>query len=394
MASRNGFRVPGTSYARWIRRELGRARSGQGSAITLFDSSVPEPVDLLRETITTGFSTPITSRYTSAFVDGNPYVIEKLAERYQVPREHVLCTTGATGALSLIYRALMTRGDRVLVEQPGFDLFHGIALSYGYGVDYFSRRGSNYAIDPGEVAARIRPETRLVVVSNLHNPSGMVADQSVLKELAAIAELNDIYVVVDEVYGDYATAAVRPRAAAQISPRLISVNSLTKIYGLSTLRCGWIVAAPTPLAPIRALSEEVEFGVSNLAHAVAALVLEHSREFTDYSNEIIGRCRPLIEAHWKSWQADGLVEGELPQFGCVCFPKLVGIEDTEAFSTWLADRSGVIVAPGEFFGAPGHIRIGFAQLQGRLERALDLLTAGLKDYPAARAQPRQGMISH
>jgi aspartate/methionine/tyrosine aminotransferase len=383
MASRDGFRVPGTSYARWIRHELGRVRSGQGHIITLFDSSVPEPVDLLRGTIAAGFSTPITSRYTSAFVDGNPYVIETLAERYQVPREHVLCTTGATGALSLIYRALMKPGDRVLVERPGFDLFHGIALTYGFGVEYLDRRGPDYSIDPEEVAARIRPETRLVVVSNLHNPSGMAVDQSVLEALAAIAELNDIYVVVDEVYGDYADSGVRPRAAAQISARLISVNSLTKIYGLSTLRCGWAVAAPAPLAPVRALAEEVEFGVSNLAHAVAALVLEHNREFTDYSTAVIRRCRPVIEAYWESWRTAGLIEGELPRFGCVCFPKLVGIENTEAFSIWLADRSGVIVAPGEFFGAPGHIRIGFAQPQGQLEQGLDRLTEGLKAFRSA-----------
>lgn len=389
MPSRDGFRVPEPSYARWIRRELGSARSSRGGVVTLFDSSVPEPVDLLRATIAAGFSTPITSRYTSAFVDGNPYVIETLAARYGVPQAHVLCTTGATGALSLIYRALMKRGDRVLVERPGFDLFHAIARAHGYEVDYFGRRGPRYLIDPEEVAARIRPDTRLVVISNLHNPSGMAVDESTLEALAAIAELNDIHVVVDEVYGDYANAAVRPRAAVQISPRLISVNSLTKIYGLSTLRCGWIVAAPTPLEPIRALREEVEFGVSNLAHAVAALVLEHSREFSAYTNEVIERCWPIVEAYWKSWLSDGLIEGELPEFGCVCFPKLVGIDDTEAFSTWLADRSGVIVAPGEFFGAPGHIRIGFAQLPGRLEQGLDGLAEGLKTYRAAEPARRK-----
>ncbi|HET7577109.1 MAG TPA: pyridoxal phosphate-dependent aminotransferase [Sphingomicrobium sp.] len=380
MASSDGLRAPEMSYARWVRRELGRVRSSQKRIVTLFDSSVPEPVDLLRETITAGFSTPITSRYTSAFVDGNPYVIETLARRYGVSRAQVLCTTGATGALSLVYRALMNPSERVLIEQPGFDLFHGLARSYGLEVDYFARRGPRFVIDPEEVAARIRPETRLIIITNLHNPSGMTVDEPVLQALAEIAEFNNLYVVVDEVYGDYADAAVRPRAAAQISPRLISVNSLTKIYGLSTLRCGWIVAAPEVLAPIRALSEEVEFGVSNLAHAVAALVLERSDQFDGYRDEIIDRCRPIIEAYWARWRDDELIEGELPDFGCVSFPKLTGIDDTEEFSIWLADRSGVIVAPGEFFGALGHIRIGHAQLPGDLEQGLEELTAGLKIY--------------
>ncbi|HET8749327.1 MAG TPA: pyridoxal phosphate-dependent aminotransferase [Sphingomicrobium sp.] len=387
MASSDGLRVPEMSYARWVRRELGRVRSSQKRIITLFDSSVPEPVDLLRETITAGFSTPITSRYTSAFVDGNPYVIETLARRYGVPRGQVLCTTGATGALSLIYRALMKPSDRVLIEQPGFDLFDGLARSHGYGVDHFTRRGPKFVIDPEEVAASLHPETRLVIITNLHNPSGMAVDDRVLQALADIAELNDIHVVVDEVYGDYADAEARPRAAAQLSPRLISVNSLTKIYGLSTLRCGWIVAAPDVIAPIRTLSEEVEFGVSNLAHAVAALVLERSAQFDAYRDEIIDRCRPVIEDYWKNWSDEGLIEGELPEFGCVSFPRLVGIDDSEQFSSWLADRSGVIVAPGEFFGAPGHVRIGHAQLPGNLEQGLEELDAGLKSYrdePARR----------
>jgi aspartate/methionine/tyrosine aminotransferase len=281
----------------------------------------------------------------------------------------------------------MKPSDRVLIEQPGFDLFDGLARSHGYGVDHFTRRGPKFVIDPEEVAASLRPETRLVIITNLHNPSGMAVDDRVLQALADIAELNDIHVVVDEVYGDYADAEARPRAAAQLSPRLISVNSLTKIYGLSTLRCGWIVAAPDVIAPIRTLSEEVEFGVSNLAHAVAALVLERSAQFDAYRDEIIDRCRPVIEDYWKNWSDEGLIEGELPEFGCVSFPRLVGIDDSEQFSSWLADRSGVIVAPGEFFGAPGHVRIGHAQLPGNLEQGLEELDAGLKSYrdePARR----------
>jgi aspartate/methionine/tyrosine aminotransferase len=389
MASRRDSGVPDISYARWVRQAIARTRSSQERTITLFDSSVPEPVDLLRATVAAGFSTPITSRYTSAFVDGNPYVVEVLSKRYGVPHSQVLCTTGATGALSLIYRALMKPGDRVLVEQPGFDLFHGIARAYGFEVDTFRRTEPRFAIDVEDVASRIRPQTRLIVVSNLHNPSGAALEESVLEALAAVAEAHGIFVVVDEVYGDYVDTATRPRAAAQISPRLISVSSLTKIYGLSTLRCGWIVAARGVLDPIRSLSEEIEFGVSNLAHAVAALVLERSEEFTAYTNDIIGRCRPIIESYYARWAQDGLIEGELPKFGCISFPKLVGIDDSVAFSTWLAEKCGVIVAPGEFFGAPGHIRIGHAQLSDNLERGLDGLDQGLKTYRPQAAPARR-----
>ncbi|HLU91714.1 MAG TPA: pyridoxal phosphate-dependent aminotransferase, partial [Pedomonas sp.] len=98
------------AYAQWIRRVVRRSRQDGRSFISLFDSSVPEPVELLRETIAEGFSRPLTSRYTSAFSGGNPYVLDLLAARHGVSREQVICTTGATGALALLYRAFTRPG--------------------------------------------------------------------------------------------------------------------------------------------------------------------------------------------------------------------------------------------------------------------------------------------
>jgi aspartate/methionine/tyrosine aminotransferase len=368
------------SYAQWVRQTTGRIGASRGRLVTLFDSSVPEPVELLRETVAAAFARPITSRYTSAFVGGNTYVIDALARRYALPAGRILCTTGATGALSLAYRALAGPGDHVLIESPGFDLFHHLAHAYGLTVDTFPRRGEQFSIDPAEVAARIGPRTKLVVLTDLHNPSGMQLAAETLDALARLAEERNIFVIVDEVYGDYADKAARPFHAAQRSDRLISISSLTKVYGLSTLRCGWIVAAPEPMARLRTLSEQAEFGISNLAHAVAALVLEDEPRFMAYSLGILARSRPIVEACHRRWLDDELGEGCLPDFGCIWFPRLVGIDDTESFAAWLAERSGVIVAPGEYFGRKGHVRIGYAQIPSQLEYGLDALTDGLRAF--------------
>jgi len=376
------------SYAQWVRHTIQCVRSDRHPVVNLFDSSVPEPLELLQKLVLDGFSDPITDRYTSAFAGGNPFVIAELARRYGVGEEAVLCTTGATGALSLICQALLTPGDRVLVENPGFDLFHAIPRAYGFGVDSFERRGERFTIDPDEVAAAIGPRTRLVILSNLHNPSGMAADEATLAEIGRIVEARGITVVVDEVYGDYAPASVRMRSAAHLSPAIIAVSSLTKIFGLSTLRCGWIVAHPERIAPIRALNDEVEFGVSNLAHGVAALVLEHSDRFTDYWTEYLRRARPVMEAWHRDCIAQGLIEGALPDYGCIAFPRLVDVEDGAAFSEWLAERSGVIVAPGGYFGASDHVRIGFAQAPDALDYGLQAFTEGLIAYRDRHAEPR------
>ncbi|HZD53580.1 MAG TPA: pyridoxal phosphate-dependent aminotransferase, partial [Woeseiaceae bacterium] len=314
------------------------------------------------------------------FVNGNPFVVETLATRYRVPEEHVLCTTGATSALSLVYRAYLSPGDHILVETPGFDLFADIARSLGAEVEFFRRAAARFRIDPEDVAARLKPNTRLVVLTNLHNPSGMLLDDDELDSLAAAVAGRGVKLVVDEVYGDYADRAARPGSAARLSADFIAISSLTKIYGLSTLRCGWVLAEPEVLAPVRRVSDHFEFGVSKLAHAVAALILEDSGPFDRNARAVLTAARPVIERFFREWRDTGLVEGELPPFGCISFPKLVGIDDTLEFSAWLADRFGVIVAPGEFFGAPGHVRIGHAHSPDILERGLSQLGQGLMAY--------------
>ena len=368
------------SYSHWVRRVIRAVRSERNLLVGLFDSSVPEPVDQLRRIIADGFGDTITSRYTSAFTNGNPYVVAELARNYAVPAERIVCTTGATGALSLIYRAMLAPGERVLVESPGFDLFHTIAETYGYGVDRFARHGDDFAIDVAGLEAAITPATRLIVLSNLHNPSGMALPPDTLSAIGALAEARGIHVIVDEVYGDYVDPALRPPPASRIGPALISISSLTKSHGLSTLRCGWIVGAQEPIARIRALAEEIDFGVSNLSHAVAALVLEHPEIFEDYRAGMMRRARPILESYHAHWCEQGLVTGALPPFGCIAFPRLVGIDDTVRFSEWLADRCGVVVAPGEYFGAAGHIRIGFARAPADVDYGLQALTDGLIRY--------------
>jgi aspartate/methionine/tyrosine aminotransferase len=378
----------GEAYAAWVRRAITKARSEANKLVPMFDSSVEEPVELLRGIVEDAFRAPITQAYQSVFVGGNPYVVDGVAKRYGVTRERVLATTGATTGLSLIYRAYLKPGDHVLVETPGFDLFGDIGRSLGAKVDHFQRAAPDYSVDEFEIARKITPQTKLIVLSDLHNPSGMMLPAETISRIGRMAEQRGVRLVVDEVYGDYAPPPIRIRSAAHLSPNIIAVSSLTKIYGLSTLRCGWVIATEELLAPIRQLSDHLEFGISKLAHAVAALVLERSETFDAYSTGILAKARPVLERHFRRWQAEGLIEGQLPDHGCIFFPRLSGIDDTTAFSEWLADRHGVIAAPGEFFGAPGHVRIGFAHDPDVLEFGLSRFSEGLREYCAGvRAAP-------
>lgn len=373
-------RQPSGSYSQWVRSMLNPTQATRNAQLNLFESSVPEPVSLLSDLVGSSFGWDVTSRYESAFAGGNPYVKAKLAENYGVSEAAVVTTTGATGALSLIYRALLRPGERVLVENPGFDLFAILAEAHGFGVDRFERSAPGFALDPDALEAAIGPQTRIVVLSNLHNPSGRLIPEDVMHQLGAIADRHDVLMVMDEVYLPYAGRAAKSAMQLGLSPRIVVINSLTKIYGLSTLRCGWIVGDPKVVQPIHALSREVEFSISKLAHAVAALVLEKPEPFDLRTQSIVATARPIMESFHAAWRQAGLVQGEMPAHGCIVFPRLIGIADTKHFAEWLAKRRGVLVAPGEYFGAGGHLRIGFAIDPALLRKGLRLLTDGIEDY--------------
>jgi aspartate/methionine/tyrosine aminotransferase len=349
---------------------------------------VPEPRALLREVVADLVQPDFKPFYVSAFAGGNPVAIEILAARYGVGSEQVLCTAGATSGLSLLFRTFGRPGDHALVETPGFDLFHDLAADRGVAVEGFRRRAPDYAIDPAEVEAKLRPGTRFIILSNLHNPSGMALDYGVLRQLGAIAEKQGALLIVDEVYGDYADRAVRPCAAAALSPAIVSVSSLTKIFGLATLRCGWIVGAASVIDALRDVDSRLEFARSNLSHAVATGVLGDPAPFEAYTRDILAASRPIVARWLATTTQEGLVDATLPDAGCIFFPRLVGVDDTEAFARRLIEERGVIVAPGEYFGAPGHVRIGFGLPPAQLEPALNSLTEALRARALAPADCR------
>src|SRR5262249_46289116 len=111
-------------------------------------------------------------------------------------------------------------------------------------VRYFPRRAENgFRVDPADVAAAVTPATRLIVISNLHNPCSVATGEATLRAVGAIAEQARARVVVDEAYLDAAFDG-GPPSAARLGEGFVVTTSLTKVFGLGGLRCGWIVAEP------------------------------------------------------------------------------------------------------------------------------------------------------
>ncbi|MDZ4375412.1 MAG: pyridoxal phosphate-dependent aminotransferase, partial [Phenylobacterium sp.] len=288
-------------------------------------------------------------------------------------------TTGATSALALALRALVGRGDHVLVEQPGFDILTRVAEDVGAEVEGFRRTSPGFQLDLDDLSRRLTARTRAVLVTNLHNPSGVqLAPEGIIAAAERAAQVGAV-LIVDEVYADFASDRASPPApAARLAPNVVTVSSLTKVFGLFALKFGWLAAAPALVARIREAAPDGDMGVSKLTHALAAHVLEAPEVFDAHWKRTLAQTRPLVARHAAAMAQAGLIEGELPPYGCMFFPRIVGVEDTRTLSRRLYERYGVLVTPGEYFEAPGHLRVGFGADAASVGRGLERLDAALR----------------
>lgn len=369
-----------TAYSAWYRELFELMRDGSRGQL-LFDSTIAEPEKLLYDSARRALDGGATERIRSTFGWGSPLVLEAIARRYGVAPDRILTTTGCTSALSHVFSTYLGPGKRVLIERPYFDLLPRLAEHRGATVDFLERRAPDYGVDPGRLEAALRPETRLVVLTNLHNPSGAFLDDAALRAIASVVNPRGIPVVVDEVYGDFVPSSRRGGPAATLDSCFITVNSLTKVYGLHALKCGWIIAAEPALQRIRPIYAELESGSSKITHGIASLVLDEIGPYEAYWRGLLARNRPLVLEASEELRAAGQIEGKVPEFGCMYFPRLTRIRDTRRFAAWAWQRSKLGIAPGEFFGAPGFIRIGFGQPSAQLAAGLESLVSCLLDYP-------------
>ncbi|MDE1916237.1 MAG: pyridoxal phosphate-dependent aminotransferase [Sphingomonadales bacterium] len=373
-------RLTSLRYLEWVHHVW--AKGG----LSLYDSSVSPPDALLAQAARRVFDRGAPLAIPATFGGGSAAMLACLADVYGVSDTRLLATSGVASGLALVFRAMARPGDHVLVEQPGYQPFEDMALAAGLRVEGFARRGAAMRPDLDDLRARLRGDTRMIVLSHLHNPTGQALRADDLAALASQCEQAGIWLVIDEIYG----AFVDDRAlAARDSGRVISLSGLSKIFGLGALRCGWIMAAPSVVESLRRASLYGDAGLSAASQAIALQVLRDWPRFRARTQVILDTNRPIIAA-WLERVVDlGLVSGELAPQGCLTFPRLVEMARTEGFCAWLQANQGVIVAPGCHWAAPGHVRLGFGMERARLEQGLDGLQQGLLAYRAMSAVQRQ-----
>lgn len=299
---------------------------------------------------------------------------EAIARKHGVTADQVVAADGTSMANFLAMATLVQPGDEVLIEQPTYEPLVRAASFLGAHIKRFDRRADDgFRIDVERVASAATPRTRLIVITNLHNPSSALVDEKDLRALAGLAKQTGAHILVDEVYLD---SAVPPRrSAVHLGPEFVCTSSLTKVYGLSGLRCGWILAEPDLAERMWRLNDL--FGV-NQAHASERLACIAFEQL----DAVVGDTPALLEAHRRYFNAFVAsrpdVECMPAEHGIIAFPRWLG-GDTDRLDELLRERFDTAIVPGRWFDLPEHFRIGFGCATGVLEEGLKRLGAALDE---------------
>lgn len=293
---------------------------------------------------------------------GFPPLQDALAKRCAVDASRIVAATGTSMANYLVFGTLLEPGDEVLIEHPAYELLLAAAHHVGARITRFHRtHESGFAIDPDAVRRAVTPRTTLIVVTNLHNPSSALVDESAIRALGEIGPR----VVVDEVYLDSAFDRA-PRSAAHFGDRFIVTSSLTKVYGLSGLRCGWIIAEPALAQKMWKLNDLLGVIPAHLAELASVVALGELPRIGAAARARLDRNRTLLHRFF-----DSRPDLEAPRFahGTVAFPKLLK-GSVSRLCEILREKYETTVVPGEFFEMPDHFRIGIGGEPDPLEEGL------------------------
>ena len=301
-----------------------------------------------------------------------------LAAKSGATPECVVAATGTSMANHLVMAALLEPGDEVLIEGPAYELLVALAEYLGARVKRFARRAEEgFRLDPETVGREITARTRLVVLTNLHNPSGALAGEDALRRVGEAARRAGARVLVDEVYLD-ALFDEAPPSAFHLGEEFVTTNSLTKVYGLSGLRCGWVLARP-PLAE-RLWRLNDLFGVipPHASELLSCVALEHLGRVAERSRRLLEDNGRLLNAFYAT--RDDL-DVTAHRFGTVSFPRLRR-GDADELCALLSERYETSVVPGKFFGMPEHFRVGLGGDTGTLAAGLERLGRALDELGA------------
>ncbi|KAB8231127.1 aspartate aminotransferase [Aspergillus alliaceus] len=291
---------------------------------------------------------------------GSPRLRSLIAQSWGVDTDDVLLTAAATSALFIVVTSILTKDDHMVMTRPYYPSNLGTAEAIGCDVSFvhldFDR---GFQLQLSELAAAIRPNTKLISLTNPNNPTGTSMSEQELRSVVELAKDRGCYILVDETYAELMGDSRLP-SAATLGDHVIGVSSMSKGYSVPGIRVGWVMTkAPELQEKFLAAKEEMCITIGAVDEFIAEKILERREQLLARTLSGADKRRDLVDDWVKS---DEMVEWVRPNAGLSGFIRLKRepCGGMAAFYDRLLKEHGAYVAPAHWFGEPGpFFRIGF-----------------------------------
>jgi arginine:pyruvate transaminase len=373
-------RLAGLGGAKWAIHARARALAAAGRDIielTIGEPDVPTPpalADIAAAAMRAGRTGYSNGR-------GEPGLLAALAARYAARRgramspRQVMCFPGTQTTLYAVLSALVETGDAVLVGDPMYATYEGLVRVTGARVVPVPLRAERgFRMDAADLAARVTPDCRAVLLNSPHNPTGAVLTRDDLAAICAVAAAHDLWVICDEVYEDLVFPGVpfaSPLDLPEHADRVIVASSISKSHAAPGFRSGWCVGPEAFCDRLLPLAETLLFGNQPfIADMTAAAVSAPSPVAAGMAARFAARAGLIRD------RLDGVagLRVHVPQAGMFA---LLDVRATglpgDGFAAELLEVAGVAAMPGESFGDSlrGWLRLALTQPDDRTAAACE-----------------------
>ncbi len=351
-------RLAGLGSDKWALNTAAIARKRAGLDVinlTIGEPDMPTP-DALIETATRAMAAGRTG-YSNG--RGEAALLQALSDRYStltartVATDRFLCLPGTQTALYLAFMALCEPGSEVIVSDPMYATYEGLIRASGaVPVPVTLSPEHGFRLQATDIAGKITPATRAILLNTPHNPTGAILRPADLDAICVLAKAHDLWVISDEVYGDlthgnavFTSALANPAHEA----RVIVAASISKSHAAPGFRSGWLCGSAEFCASALPLSETMLFGSQPFIADMTAAALNTPPSLARAMAARMAHRAAMIHA-----ALDGVagLRVHRPEAGMFALVDIRALSNaSQRFALDLLEATGVAVMPGASFGA-------------------------------------------
>lgn len=320
--------------------------------------------------------------YTETF--GAPALRAAISDTYEtIGEDRVLCLAGAQEGIYVASQVLLEPQDHAVVITPNYQSAETVPLSIcdvsGVPLD----EDNGWAFDPDRVRDVLQPNTRLVSVNFPNNPTGVLPARAAIDELISMCRERGIWIFSDEVYRLIERdPALRLPQLADLYEKAVSLNVMSKAYGLPGLRIGWLACQDRDmLVRFERFKHYLSICCSAPSEVLATIALKAGERIVRRNRDLVRRNAELVGNFLAGYPE--LFDFHEPDGGCVCFTRYNGADGVESFTRELVEESGVLLLPSSVYRSEiaevpqNYFRIGLGRKL--VPAALDAMGAWLQE---------------